>query len=109
MRLSSYLRDTGFNGRHIGIVLGVGLLAACLLVTLRGPQGIGAFFELSNEIRGLQRQNADIEKEIADKRDRLRRLDSSAGERELEVKKRLKYLKPGETQMVMPENAPASK
>jgi hypothetical protein len=85
----------------LGWIVGAVVLV-CGLSALRGTQGLSGPFELFRQIRELQKQNRDLELEIAGKQERLRRLDGSESENELEVKRRLKYLKPGERQMVLP-------
>lgn len=87
--------------RKLGWIVGAVVLV-CGLSALRGTQGLSGPFELFRQIRELQKQNRELELEIASKQERLRRLDGSESENELEVKKRLKYLKPGERQMVLP-------
>ncbi len=85
----------------LGLIVGAVVLA-CGVSVLRRPQGLSGPFELFHQIRELQKQNRELEIQIAEKQERLRRLDGSQSESELEVKKRLKYLKPGERQMVLP-------
>jgi cell division protein FtsB len=92
--------------RKVGWIVGV-VVIACAVSVLRGPHGLTGPLELFQQIRELQKSNRDLEIEIAEKQERLRRLAEGSSEAELEVKKRLKYLKPGERQMVLP-NAPAS-
>jgi len=91
---------------NLGWIVGIVVLV-CAISALRGPQGLTGPFELFRQIREMQKQNSALEIEIAEKQERLRRLDGSQSESELEVKKRLKYLKPGERLMVLP-SAPGS-
>jgi hypothetical protein len=89
-------------------IAGAIVLAGGVSALLRGPQGFNGPFELFSEIRVFQKANSALEVEIAEKKERLRRLNENSNEAELEVKKRLKYLKRGETIMVLPpgETAP---
>lgn len=84
------------------------LLVALLLFT-RAPQGIAALRQRHQQIRELQQENAELQKEIADKRDRIRKLSGSTSEQEMEIRKRLKLQRPGETAIILGEqgNKPA--
>lgn len=92
---------------RLGWIAGAVVLACGISALLRGPQGLNGPFELFAQIREYQKANRALETEIAEKRERLRRLEDGSNEAELEVKKRLKYLKRGETQMVLPPGASA--
>ena len=95
------------NYRLGWIAAGAVVLACGVSALLRGPQGLTGPFELFGQIRVYQKTNQALETEIAEKRERLRRLEDGSNETELEVKKRLKYLKRGETQMVLPPGSNA--
>jgi cell division protein FtsB len=99
--------------RRVGAVIAVVLAVAYVVTTLRGPQGIPALIEKRREIRDLQEQNANLMQEIQMKRDRLKRLRESQAEQEMEIRNRLKLLRPGETSFILPNGgtppaAPAS-
>jgi cell division protein FtsB len=80
------------------IVLGV-----VALIALRGPQGFHTLAEKRSEIRQLQEQNADLSREIERKKNRIQRLRNSQAEQELEIRERLKLMRPGETQFILPD------
>lgn len=85
------------------------LVAAWVLVALRGPNGLQALAEKREQIRQLQEQNASIEADNRRKRERLRQLESSRSTQDLEIREKLKLLKPGETQFILPDSpAPAA-
>lgn len=90
---------------RLGWIAGAVVLAFGISALLRGPQGLTGPFELFGQIREYQKTNRALETEISEKKERLRRLEEGSNEAELEVKKRLKYLKRGETQMVLPPGA----
>lgn len=73
---------------------------------LRGPQGLTALREKHREIQALEEQNADLAREIAAKRDRINRLKNDATTQELEIRKRMKMQRPGDTQFVLPDSTP---
>ncbi len=87
-----------------------GLLAALacgafLFFVLRVPQAVSALEAKHQQIRALQKGNADLRKEIDEKRDRIRSLRGSGSARELEIRKRLKLQRPGETAIIVPEKS----
>ena len=85
-------------------IVGV-LVVACAFSALRTLQGTAGPFQIFQQIRDLQMQNRELEIQIEDKQERLRRFSEGRSESELEVKRRLKYLNPGERQVVLPEGA----
>ena len=78
-------------------------LTAYGLVFFFGPQGIQALFEKRREIRDLQEHNATLERENQQRRDRIKRLEESRSEQEMEIRKQLKLLRPGETTFILPD------
>jgi len=89
--------------KKTGYVAIVAILGAYALIAFRGPQGIPALMEKRKVIQQLQEQNADLTREIAEKRDRIERLKHSQTEQELEIRKRLKLQRPGDTIFILPE------
>jgi cell division protein FtsB len=83
------------------IVVVLGLVYG--LVALRGPQGIQALLAKHREIRQLEEQNATYAAEIQRRKERIQRLESSTAEQEIEIRKQLKLLRPGETTFILPE------
>jgi cell division protein FtsB len=73
------------------------------LVALRGPQGIQALLEKHREIRQLEEENATTAREIQRRKDRIQRLQSNTSEQEMEIRKQLKLLRPGETTFILPD------
>jgi len=92
--------------RKSGYLTLFAMIAVFAVIALRGPQGIPALMEKRREIRLLQEQNADLQKENERKRDRIVRLNESQAEQELEIRNRLKLLRKGETSFILPEPAP---
>ncbi|MBI3681831.1 MAG: septum formation initiator family protein [Acidobacteria bacterium] len=90
-----------------GVVAVVTLSSVYVYMALRGPQGIPALQEKWQEIRAMQQRNADLSREVQMRNERIRRLKESPAEQELEIRKRLKLLRPGETTFIIPET-PAS-
>jgi cell division protein FtsB len=55
------------------------------------------------EIRKLEEDNASLQRENDYRRDRIRKLQESPSEQELEIRKKLKLLRPGETSFILPD------
>jgi cell division protein FtsB len=89
--------------RKSGPIVLLIVLGAYALFTVRGPNGVHALTEKRKLIRGLQEQNASMSADNERRRDRIRRLKDSRAEQELEIRERLKMVKPGETQFILPE------
>lgn len=95
--------------RNTGFLMAVGVALLLAILTLRGPQGFPALLEKQRGIRMLEQDNADLARENERKRRRIERLKTSRAEQELEIRKQLKLLRPGETQIILPETPPESK
>ncbi len=72
-------------------------------VALQGPQGISALQQKRREIRQMEEENANLAREIQYRRDRIKKLQENPAEQELEVRKNLKLLRPGETSFILPD------
>src|SRR5689334_24138953 len=80
-----------------GAMVLLAIVIAYAWIAVSGPQGLQALLEKRREIRELQEQNATLTREIEHRRDRIRRLEESPSEQEMEIRKQLKLQKPGET------------
>jgi len=93
--------------RRVIILIAFALIGAYGLVKLRGPQGLPALREKWDEIRQLEEENANLQRENDYRRERIKKLESSPSEQELEIRKKLKLLRPGETSFILPEQPKA--
>ena len=59
--------------------------------------------ERRDEIRQLEEQNAQLSHENDRRRDHIKRLAESRSEQEMEIRKQLKLLRPGETTFILPD------
>jgi cell division protein FtsB len=91
--------------RRTAWVAGAVVVLAYAWIAVRGPQGIGTLMEKHSEIRDLEEQNAAIARQNQALRERIQRLEESDSEKELEIRKQLKLLRPGETTFLLPEPA----
>jgi cell division protein FtsB len=88
-----------------GVVLLGGLSYGYL--QMRGPNGVSALMEKREEIKSLEKENEKLQREIAAKRTRVEQLKNNPEDQEMEIRKELKLLKPGEKSYIM-QDAPAS-
>jgi cell division protein FtsB len=89
--------------RRTGWIAGATVALAYAWMAFRGPQGIQTLVEKHSEIRELEEQNAAMARQNQALRDRIFRLEQSDSEQELEIRKQLKLLRPGETTFLLPE------
>jgi cell division protein FtsB len=90
--------------RRAGIVVVLALAAAYGWVFLRGPQGLETLIEKRREIRILEEKNDELRRENEHRKERIKRLEESRSEQEMEIRKRLKQQRPGETTFILPES-----
>ena len=64
--------------------------------------------EKYREIRTLEAQNATAAMENQRRKDRIERLRTNSSEQEMEIRKQLKLLRPGETTFILPDAPKAS-
>jgi cell division protein FtsB len=72
-------------------------------VSLRGPQGVPRLLEKRQQIQQLQEQNEELERQNAEKKQRIQNLGDSEAEQEIEIRRRMKVVKPGETTFIIPK------
>ena len=95
------------NSYYRGIIYSVAfvLLGVYGYFTLKGPQGVPALLEKRRQVRQLEEENANLIRENENKRERIRKLNESASQQEIEIRDKLKKLRPGETEFILPEPA----
>jgi cell division protein FtsB len=79
------------------------VIGAWGVIALRGPNGLSALNEKRRQIRDLQEQNASLTADNERKRSRIALLKTSRPAQDLEIRERLKLLRPGETQFILPD------
>jgi len=83
------------------------LLAGYAFIALQGPQGVPGLMEKRRLIRELEKKNADMVRKIEEQRARIGRFsDSPSGE--MEIRQRLKLVKPGEKVFILQDAPPPS-
>ncbi len=89
--------------RRAAYSLALAIMAAYGYIALSGPRGIPALRMRWNEIRQLEEQNANLQRDNEYKKQRIERLKNDPAEQELEIRRRLKVQRPGETTFILPE------
>ncbi len=89
--------------RPIAIVAALAGLAAYATIMLRGPQGLSALSEKHQQVRALEEENANLLRDIEKKKQRIESLKYDRNAQELEIRKRLKLQRQGETSFVLPD------
>jgi cell division protein FtsB len=69
--------------------------------TLRGPGGIPGLLEKQQRIEALEKRNAALAKEVERKHNYLQRLRHNSEAQDLEIRRRWKYVPPGETVFIL--------
>ena len=72
------------------------LVAAYAVVTFRGPKGVHALVEKQSQIQEQEKRNAELTRDLDRERERIRRLKDNPSEQDLEIRERLKLVRPGE-------------
>ena len=102
------LRKTSGPLRGIYYTLAVSLLGAFAFITMRGPQVIPALFTTWDEIRAMERNNAELKREVDMRRDRVEQLKKDPEAMELEFRRLLEMQKKGEVDFKL-QTAPPKK
>jgi cell division protein FtsB len=89
--------------RRAAFFAGLALAGIYGYFALSGPHGIPAVRDRWREIRRLEEENAKLQQQNADHEKRVQKLQESSSEQELEIRKKLKLLRPGETSFVLPD------
>ena len=76
--------------------MALGIAVVYAFYAMRGPHGVAAWNEKRQQIRELEERNAALIRENQLKRKYIDRLRESQVEQELEIRRRLKLVKPNE-------------
>ena len=86
-------------------VVAVLAIVGYALVALQGPQGIPGLIEKRHLIQELEKKNADLARQIEAQRSRISRFSDGKSDPELEIRQRLKLLKPDEKVFILQDQA----
>lgn len=93
-----------FFARFVG-PLAVVALAIFLVAAMKVPLDLTSLGVKNDRIRQLQEQNAALSNDIKARTERIEKLSNSPSGQELEIRKRLKVQRPGETIIILPDQA----
>ena len=91
--------------RLVLLAAGAGLYA---LIVLEGPWGVDSLLQKHREIRQLEEQNAVLAQNNKRIREHVERLRTNPEERDLELRRKWKLRRPGETTFMLPDAKPAA-
>jgi cell division protein FtsB len=81
---------------RIGYVVAIVAAVGYAFYSLRGPNGIPAWMQKREEIHQLEDRITSLRRDINLQKEYIRRLENSPSDQELEIRKRLKLVKPKE-------------
>ncbi len=73
--------------RPLAAIAALSGLAAYATIMLRGPQGVSAWTEKRHQIETLEEQNANLQRDINAKKERIEKLKTDPATQELELEK----------------------
>ena len=82
------------------VLLAAGFLA---LYSLAGQGGVPMVLDRNRQIRELREQNAELQRSIELRKERIRNLSENRSDQDLEIRRELRLLKKKETTFVLPE------
>ncbi|MGH9593957.1 MAG: FtsB family cell division protein [Bryobacteraceae bacterium] len=91
--------------RRKSTLLTVAIVAACVWIGVRLPQGLADLREKRQLIRQLNEENATMKRENDRRREHVHRLETSPSEQEMEIRKQLKLAHPNDTTFMLPNGA----
>jgi cell division protein FtsB len=77
------------------------LLGGYAFIALQGPQGVPGLLEKRRLIREYEKKNGDMARRIEEQRARIGRFSDSPSSQEMEIRQRLKLVKPGEKVFIL--------
>lgn len=93
--------------KRFGFAVAVAVFAIYAVMNLTGPQGVTVLFAKWDELHRIQVQNANLASELKERKERIRALTDNIEQRELEIRKKLQKLRPGEKLYQVPDPEPA--
>ena len=91
------------SSAKLGYALAVIMAAAFAALTIGGPQGVPALLQKKTEIQEYEKRNAELAREIEQRKQRIDRLRDDPTEQELEIRSREKLVRPGEKVYIYPQ------
>ncbi len=92
-----------FSVARFAYILAFVAVISYAFFTLRSARGIPGLLEKQRQIEVMEKRNAALAQEVERKRDHIQRLSDSPEEQELEIRQRLKLVRPGEKVYIFSE------
>jgi cell division protein FtsB len=90
--------------KRLGYTAAILAVTGYAVVTLRGPKGIPSLVAKRQQIDQLEKRNAMLAQENERLREHIQRLADNPAQQELEIRQRLKLVKPGEKVYLLNNN-----
>ncbi len=84
-------------------------IASYGVVQYRGFHGVAGVGDRKREIQELAESNSKLREEVGHLQHRIDRLTNNPVEQELEIRKRLKFVKPGEQVFILQDGSPQAR
>lgn len=81
---------------QVAYVAAMMALATYAFVTLHGARGIPALLDKRHQIQEMEKRNAAVAQDIERLKEHIQRLEDNPAEQELEIRDRLKLVRPGD-------------
>lgn len=79
-------------------------IAGYALIALQGPAGIPGLVEKRRQIQEYEKRNADLARKIEEERARINRFSDGKSDPDLEIRQRLKLVKPDEKVFILQDS-----
>jgi cell division protein FtsB len=90
--------------KRLGYATAFLIVMGYAVVTLRGPKGIPALMAKRQQIEQLEKRNAMLAQQNERLREHIQRLTDNPAQQELEIRQRLKLVRPGEKVYLLNNN-----
>jgi cell division protein FtsB len=90
--------------KRLGYATAFLIVMGYAVVTLRGPKGIPALMAKRQQIEQLEKRNAMLAQQNERLREHIQRLADNPAQQELEIRQRLKLVRPGEKVYLLNNN-----
>jgi len=95
----------GLSFKKLAGAVVVLLIAGYAFFALQGSQGIPGLMAKRRQIQDFEKQNAALARKIEEQRGRIGRLRDSQSDQDLEIRQRLKLVKPDEKVFILQDQS----
>ena len=94
--------------KRIGYAVVFTMFGVYVFLEMTGPRGLGELRQKREEIQALQEGNEEVRRRNEMRKERIRRLEDSREEQELEIRRRFRLRKKGTVDFFLPPGEAAS-